>query len=67
MQTFDGTGGGPKQYYRLYFLDGVGRVWSAPYEFEAADDRSAARVAEAWREGRTIELWCGNRKVRLDG
>jgi hypothetical protein len=67
MQLFGGPGDSPKRQYRLYFLDGARHVVSAPYDFEAPDDESAARIAEAWREGRKIELWCGNRRVRLDG
>lgn len=67
MQKFGQPGSGPMQHYRLYFFDGAGHFWSAPYEFQAPDDRSAMKVAEAWREGRALELWCGNRRVRLDG
>lgn len=59
-------GSGPLQQYRLFFLDG-GHIAAAPYQFEAESDAAAIRLAEAWREGRDIELWCGNRQVRLDG
>ena len=48
---------------RLYFLDGTGRVAAPPYEFEADGDETAVKVAEGWREGRRIELWCGSRKI----
>jgi hypothetical protein len=49
--------------YRLYFLEGVGALISYSHEFEAEDDEQAIRIAEAWREGRPAELWCGARKV----
>ena len=57
--------GGPLLQYRLFFLDGAGHVASAPYEFEATGDGDAAKIAEAWREGRSIELWCGERRIEL--
>jgi len=66
VQDLERTGdGGPLRQYRVYFLDGDGRVASAPYEFEADSDETAVKVAEAWREGRRIELWCRARKIRL--
>lgn len=59
--------GGPPKQYRIYFFDGAGQIAVAPYEFEAPDDETAMRIAEAWREGRTIELWNRERKVRCWG
>lgn len=56
------TSGAPSEY-RLYFFDGSGRIASPPYEFEAPNDETAIRIAEAWREGRSIELWNRDRKV----
>ena len=57
------TGDGTVKQYRLYFVDGSGKVASAPHEFEADADETAVRVAEAWREGRRGELWSGSRRV----
>ena len=49
--------------YRLYFLDGVGRI-ERSHEFEAEDDATAMKIAQSWREGRAMELWSRNRKVK---
>ena len=62
---FEPTGDGQLQQYRLYFLDGAGKVESAPYEFEAEGDETALKVAEAWPEGRAVELWAGARRVEV--
>lgn len=51
------------QQYRLYFLDGAGHITKS-HEFFAEDDAAAIKIAEGWREGRTIELWCRTRKVQ---
>jgi hypothetical protein len=51
------------QYYRLYFLNGLGHIDRA-HEFEAADDAEAIRISEAWQEGRAMELWQRNRVVK---
>lgn len=48
--------------YRLYFLDG-GHITKS-HEFIADNDEAAIKVAESWREGRAVELWCRNRKVK---
>lgn len=50
-------------YYRLYFFNGPGRFVMA-HEFEAPQDEIAILIAEGWREGRGMELWQQNRKVR---
>jgi hypothetical protein len=50
------------QQYRLYFLDNVGHI-SKAHEFFAADDISATKIAEGWREGRRTELWSRTRMV----
>jgi hypothetical protein len=55
---------GPVQQYRCYFLGGIGSRFTRSHEFEAADDAKAMRIAEAWREGRPMELWCGSRMVK---
>lgn len=52
--------------YRLYCLDGVGKVSSAEW-FEADDDEAAIEVAKETHEGSECELWLGKRLVaRLD-
>lgn len=52
--------------YRLYCLDGVGKVASAEW-IEAVDDGAAVTSAEELRGGRTCELWQNSRLVaRLD-
>lgn len=48
--------------YRLYCLDGVGKVASAEW-IEAEDDDAALVAAEAVRNGRSCELWQGSRLV----
>ena len=48
--------------YRLYCLDGVGKVVSAKW-IEAADDKAATEAAEAMSDGRMCELWNGERLV----
>ena len=48
--------------YRLYCLDGVGKVASAEW-IEADDDEAAKAAAEDHREGRASELWQGDRLV----
>jgi hypothetical protein len=50
-------------YYRLFFFDGAGHIERA-HEFEAAGDERAIGIAEGWQEGRIMELWQRNRKVR---
>jgi hypothetical protein len=50
-------------HYRLYFFNGPGRFLKV-HEFEAPEDDAAVRIAEAWREGRGMELWQRDRKVR---
>jgi hypothetical protein len=51
------------QYYRLFFFDGAGRIERA-HEFEAVDDPAAIEISVGWREGRTMELWQRDRKIR---
>ena len=50
--------------YRLYFLDGAGHI-TRSHEYLAADDSAAIKVAEGWREGRAMELWSRDRKVKV--
>lgn len=51
------------EQYRLYFLDGLGHI-ATSHEYFADDDAAAMRIAEGWREGRGMELWCRARLVR---
>lgn len=49
--------------YRLFFFDGAGHI-SKSHEFLASDDKAALKVAEGWREGRKMELWQRDRRVK---
>ena len=49
--------------YRLYLLDDVGHI-SKAHPFEADDDSKAIEIAEGWREGRRMELWQRDRRVK---
>jgi hypothetical protein len=55
------TNGGKQ--YRLYFFDGAGHITTS-HEFFADNDEAAIKVAEGWREGRGMELWSRDRKVK---
>ena len=57
----------PVHEYRLFFFDGNGRLNRAPHEFFAQDDKEALSIAEAWREGRKMELWQRGRRLRCWG
>jgi hypothetical protein len=51
------------QSYRAFFFDRAGHIERA-HEFKAEDDEAATRIAEAWREGRTMELWQQERRLK---
>jgi len=52
--------------YRLYRLDGAGKIIGAEW-IEAADDKDAARQARARSSDATCELWDRSRLVaRID-
>ena len=54
------------QEYRLYVFEAGQLLW--PKEFHAADDARAIEVAEkSWADGRQMELWTYNRRVRSWG
>jgi len=55
--------GAEVQWYRLFFFDRAGHIEKA-HEFEGADDEAAVRIAQGWREGRRMELWQRDRRVR---
>jgi len=50
-------------YYRLYYFDRFSGHIDHFREFEAEDDGAATTVAERWNDGRPMELW--NRERRL--
>lgn len=50
-------------FYRLFFFDGAEHIERA-HEFEASDDEAAVRTSEGWREGRRMELWQRDRRVK---
>ena len=50
-------------YYRLYYFDRFSGHIDHFREFEAEDDSAAVELAEAWRDGHSMELW--NRERRL--
>lgn len=52
------------QYYRLYFFDGAAHI-ERVHEFEAKDDEAAVRISESWREGRRMELWHRDQRVKV--
>ncbi len=52
------------RYYRLYFLDRFSGHIDHFREFEADDDAAAVIVAEGWIDGRPMELWNHDRKLR---
>lgn len=57
------TGAGKLASYRLYRIDGAGRISTAEW-LDAADDRSASeQVAGLCLEGGTVELWSRDRLV----
>lgn len=51
--------------YRMFILDGDGRRITSSHEFFAANDEQAIAIAEAWRDGRKIELWQRARVVKV--
>jgi len=54
------------QEYRLYVFEAGRLLW--PREFKAAHDKAAIEIAkQSWIEGRQMELWAHNRKVRCWG
>lgn len=50
-------------YFRLYYFDRFSGHIDHFREFEAADDAAAIAIAEGWANGRPMELW--NRERRL--
>ena len=50
-------------YYRLYYFDGFSGHIDHFREFEADSDSAAIAIGERWGDGRSMELW--NRERRL--
>ena len=50
--------------YQLDTLKGPDGPKIASLHISASDDVEAVRSARALAEGRPMELWCGNRKVK---
>jgi hypothetical protein len=50
-------------YFRLYYFDRFSGHIDHFRDFDAADDVAAVGVAERWNDGRPMELW--NRERRL--
>lgn len=55
-------------YYRLYYFDGFSGHIDHFREFDAADDAAAIELARGWDDGRPMELWNRERRLkRWDG
>lgn len=52
------------KYYRLYVLGAPEGRFIGFEEIEAEDDVAALRKAEKFVGTKSLELWCGARKVR---
>ena len=50
-------------YFRLYYFDRFSGHIDHFREFDAEDDGAAVAVAQRWNDGRPMELW--NRERRL--
>ena len=53
------------RYYRLYFFDRYSGHIDQFREFEANSDDAALELAERWSDGRAMELWNRERRLRL--
>jgi hypothetical protein len=51
-------------YYRLYFFDGFSGHIDHFREFEAEGDAAAIALADRWSDGRAMELWNLNRRLK---
>ena len=48
--------------YRLYCLDGVGKITAAEW-IDATGDAEAIMIASSLKKQVECELWCGNRLI----
>lgn len=62
LSSFGYGGSGAVPNYRLYRLDGAGKISSAEW-IEAPDDENARREAQARVESHPFELWEKSRLV----
>lgn len=51
-------------YFRLYYFDRFSGHIDHFREFEAESDDSAIGLAEAWVDGRPMELWNRDRRLK---
>jgi hypothetical protein len=51
-------------YYRLYFFDRFSGHIDHFREFEAESDDAAIALADAWSNGRPMELWNLDRRLK---
>jgi hypothetical protein len=51
-------------YYRLYFFDRFSGHIDHFREFEAESDVAATGLAEGWADGRPMELWNRDRRLK---
>jgi len=51
-------------YYRLYFIDRFSGHIDHFREFEADSDSAAIHLAEHWSNGKPMELWNRDRRLR---
>ena len=57
-------GSGAMPEYKMYHLDGGGRIAGAPQEFVADDDDAALAEARRRQKGMAAELWQGRRLLK---
>lgn len=43
--------------YKVYVLDGAGRISSPPVVIECVDDQDAIQKAKEYLDGATVEIW----------
>jgi hypothetical protein len=51
-------------YYRLYFFDRFSGHIDHFREFEAESDDAAVSLADGWIDGRPMELWNRDRRLK---
>ena len=57
----------PLATYRLFWINGAGRITAAADLIEAMSDDDAIRQARDLAKGRAVEIWCGARRVATLG
>jgi hypothetical protein len=57
-------GGGGMLHYRLYYFDGFSGHIDHFREFEAESDDAAVTLADGWSDGRRMELWIRERRLK---